>query len=142
MIPAEGGAHGGNGDLRLAIVPNKGDDLFAEVGIEDRLHPTAMLRMRFFVVEAEAIDGVYGEDFDLAGLDEIAERRDESLAFEFPLIACTGGEADQRGSPVAVHDDTKLDAQPWRMPAMIFVLHLRPREGPRRKCGEGESMPA
>ena len=44
--------------------------------------------------------------------------------FELPLVAGAGGKADQRRSPVAVHDDAHVHAQARRMPAVIFAFHV------------------
>src|SRR5260370_42653295 len=106
VIGAERCAHGGNGDsLRLAVVPDEGDNFLAQVRIEHRLDVAAMKGMRALVVEAEAVDGVDGVKLELAAVDEIGESADHRLAFELPFVAGAGGKADQRRAPVAVNDD-------------------------------------
>ena len=139
MIGAKRSAHGGNADAGgLAVIPDKGDDFFAEVGIEDGLDVAAMKGMCALVVETVAVDGVEGEEFESARVDEIGECNDHPLAFEFPLVASAGRETEQRRAPVAVDDYTHLNAEPGRMPMMVFTLHslrLLVMRG-------GESMPA
>jgi hypothetical protein len=71
MICAEGHAHGGDGGLRLAIAPDKGDELLAKVGIENGLDVAAMKGMRGLAVEREAVDGIDAEKFNAARVDEI-----------------------------------------------------------------------
>ena len=91
----------------LAIVPDKGDDFLAQIGVEHGLHVAAMKRVRALVVEAVVVDGIDGEKFDAAGVDEVGERADHALIFEFPLVAGAGGKADQRLAPVAVDHDAE-----------------------------------
>src|SRR5712675_3565382 len=117
VICAEGHAHGGDADLRLATAPDEGHDFFAKVGIEDGLHVAAMKRVRGLVVERKAVDGIDAEEFYFAGVDEIGEGADHALAFEFELVAGAGGETEQRRSPVTVDDHAEFDAEAWRMPA-------------------------
>src|SRR5258708_13354308 len=120
VICAEGHAHRGDTDLRLAIAPDKGHDFFAQVRIEDGLHIAAMKGMRGLVVEGKAVDGIDAEEFYFAGVDEIGERADHALAFELPLIAGGGGEAEQRRSPLAVTHSAPFTAQPCGIPAGYF----------------------
>lgn len=139
VIRAEGCAHGGNGDAgALAIVPDEGNDLFTKVGIEDGLDIAAVERMRAFVVEAEAVDGIDAENFDFAAFDEIGESADHALALKFVFVAGAGGKTENGLSPVAVNDDAQVEPEPGRMPTMIFAFHdvvLARRAG-------RESMPA
>src|SRR5690349_7011594 len=107
VIGAEGHPHGGNGDLGLAIVPDEGDDFFADVAVEHGLDVAAMERVRGFVVEGVAVDGVYGEEFYFAGIDKIGEGADHALALKLKFITGTGGESEKRRSPVAVDDDAQ-----------------------------------
>jgi hypothetical protein len=51
-----------------------------------------MKGMRAFIVKAEAIDGINGEEFHSSSVNEIRQRADHALAFEFHLVARTGGE--------------------------------------------------
>src|SRR5690349_14922093 len=69
VIGAEGSAHGGDGNLRLAVVPDKGNDFFAQVRIELRLNVAAMERMSGLVVEALAVDGIDAVEFDAPCID-------------------------------------------------------------------------
>src|ERR1700674_3783909 len=137
VIRAEGSAHGGNSDaLRLAIVVDEGHDLFAEIGIEHGLDIAAMERMRGFVVEAVAVDGIDAKEFDLAAVNKIGKRADHALAFELPFVAGAGGIADERRPPMAKNGDAQLDAEPRRMPAVVFAFDrvrlMRP--GPRKNA--------
>src|SRR6267142_822413 len=92
MVRAEGSAHRGDGDAgRLAVVPDEGNDFFTQVGVKNRLDVTAMKRMRALVVKAESIDGVNGEEFHSSGFNEVRQRADHALAFEFRLVAGAGG---------------------------------------------------
>src|SRR5262249_10518618 len=63
VIGAEGSAHGGDSNVGFAVVPNERNHFVAEVAIENGLHPAAVLGVRIFVVKAEAVDGVEGEEF-------------------------------------------------------------------------------
>jgi len=125
VIGAEGSAHGGNGDLRLAVIPDEGNDLFAEVGIENGLDIAAVKRVSAFVVKAEAVDGVDGIELDAASIDEIGEGADHALAFEFPFVASTGGKTQERRAPMAVGNDTEIEAEARRQPAMVFTFHQK-----------------
>lgn len=124
VISAKGCSHGGDGDAAAAVVVDEGDDFLGEVGVEDGLHVAAMKGMRGLVVEAESIDGIDGVELDAAGIDEFSERADHALAFEFPLVSGAGGKAKDGRAPVAIGDDTKIEAETGRMPAMEFAFHL------------------
>src|SRR5207249_11246026 len=109
MIRAKRCAHRGDDDaLRLAIVPDEGHDLFAQIRVEHGLHVAAVERMPAFVVKAEPIDGIHRIEFDYAAVDEVAERAHHALAFEFPFIAGAGRKTKQGRAPVAVDHDAKL----------------------------------
>ena len=123
VISAERSAHGGDGDLRLAVVPDKWDDFLAQVGIKNGLHVAAMKGVRASIVKAEAVDGVDGIKFDAAGVNEFGERADHALAFEFEFVAGAGGKADDGRAVMAVGDDAEFEAQASRVPAMIFAIH-------------------
>jgi hypothetical protein len=123
VIGAEGRTHGGNRQMRLTIVPDEGHDFLAQIRIEDGLHITAMERVRALVVETEAVDGIDGVELHAAGVDEIRERADHALAFQFPLIAGAGGKTEERRAPVPVNDNTKFDAQAGRVPTVVVALH-------------------
>src|SRR5580704_9627723 len=124
MVGAEGSAHGGDGDARLATLPNERHHFFGEIGIEDRLDIAAMKWMRALVVKAQTVDGVDAVDLDTAAIDEIRERTNHSLPFHFPLVASTGGKRENRGAPVAVDSNAKIETKAGRMPAVIFTFHL------------------
>src|SRR5271165_1853889 len=125
VIRAEGSAHGGDGNLRLAVIPDERNDLFAEIGIENGLDVAAMKRMSTLVVKAEAIDGIDGIELDAASIDEIGEGTDHALAFEFPFVAGTGGKTDERRTPMTVSDDSEIEAEARRVPAMVFTFHQK-----------------
>ena len=134
VIGAEGSAHRRNGDaLRLTVVPDKRHNLFAKVGIEDGLDIAAVERVRALVVKAEAVDGIDGEELNAAALNKIRKRADHTLAFEFPLIAGAGRKAQKRLAPVAENGHAQLQAEPLRVPTVIFTLH---RVLPLTCCGE------
>lgn len=123
VIGTEGSAHGGDGDARLTIIPDEGDDFLGEIGIEDGLDVAAMKRVSGFVVEAEAVDGVDGVELDAAGVDEFGESANHALAFEFPLVSRAGGETENGRAVVAVNDDAEIEAEARGVPAMIFAFH-------------------
>src|SRR6266850_929460 len=127
MVRAEGSAHRGDGDAgRLAVVPDKGNDFFTQIGVENGLDVAAMKRMRALIIETEAIDGVNGEEFHSSGVNEIRQCADHALAFELHLVAGTGGKAQQRRTVMAIDDHAELDAEPRRVPAVIFAFHPIP----------------
>ncbi len=136
VIGAEGSAHGGNGDLRLAMIPDERNDLFAKVGIENGLYVAAVKRVSTFVVEAETVDGVDGIKLDAASINEISECADHALALEFEFITRTGGETEERWTPMPVSDDAKVQAEAGRVPAVVFTFHARDLSS----CGK-RSMP-
>src|SRR6266849_6407951 len=52
MVRAKGSAHRGDGDAgRLAVVPDEGNDFFAEIGVKNRLDVATMKRMRALIIE-------------------------------------------------------------------------------------------
>src|ERR1700716_1413624 len=55
MVRAERSAHGGDGHLRAAIVPDKRNDFFSQIGVKHGLHVAAMKRMRTLVVKSVMI---------------------------------------------------------------------------------------
>ena len=110
VIGAEGCAHGGDGNARLAVIVDEGNDFLGQVGVEYGLDVTAMEGMSAFVVEAEAVDGINGVELDAAGVDELGEGADHGLAFEFPFVASAGGETEDRRAPMAVGDNTEINA--------------------------------
>src|SRR6266481_9593361 len=127
MVRAEGSAHGRDDDAcRLAVVPDEGNDFFTQTGVENGLDVAAMKRMRTFIVKAEAIDGIDGEQFYSSSVNEIREGPDHTLAFELHLVAGTGGKAQQRRTVMAIDDHTELDAEPRRVPAVVFAFHPLP----------------
>ena len=111
VICAEGGTHGGDSDLGLTIVPDERNDFLPEIGIKDRLHVAAMKRMCSFVIKAQAVDGIDRVDLHAAGINEIRQRADHTLAFEFPFVSGAGGEAEKGRSPVAVGDHPEFEAE-------------------------------
>src|SRR6201981_2512043 len=94
--------------------------------------------MSSFIVKAQAVDGIHAVELKLAAIDEIGERADHGLAFQFPFVAGAGGKADQRRAIMAVNDNAEIEAQAMRIPAMDFTFH---RSGLVKKVGS-ESMPA
>src|SRR5438477_12221043 len=124
VIGAEGRANGGNGDTgRLTIVPDERHDFFAQIRIEHGLNVAAMKWVCALVVKAEAVNGVDGEKFQFAGIDEISKRANQRLPFQFPLISRAGGKPDKRRAPVAVDHDAELETQSIRIPAVKFTFH-------------------
>jgi len=93
-------------------------------------------RVRSLVVKALPVDRIHGEEFDSSGIDEIGERADHALAFEFHLVARTGRETQQRRAPVTVDDHAQFQTKPVRVPAVIFTFHRLPlgRCGKQRVC--------
>src|SRR6267378_5648740 len=127
MIRAEGSAHRGDGDAGgLAVVPDEGNDFFAQIGVKNGLDVAAMKRMRAFIIETEAINGVNGEEFYFSGVNEIRKGPDHALAFELHFVAGAGGKAQQRWAIVSIDDYTELDAEPRRVPAVVFAFHPLP----------------
>src|SRR5262249_50583789 len=107
VVSAERCSHRRDGDAwGLAIVPDEGNDFFTEVGIENRLHVAAMKRMRTVVVEAEAVDGIDGEEFDFSSINEVSERVHHALAFQLELVTGACRKTEKWRAPVAVDDDT------------------------------------
>jgi hypothetical protein len=123
MIGAKGSAHGSDGHLGLAMIPDERNDFFAQIGIENGLHIAAMERMRCFVVKTEAIDGIDGIKFDAAGVDEFGERADHALAFQFKFVAGAGGKTNDGRAVMAIGNDAEFEAETRRVPTMIFALH-------------------
>ncbi len=127
VVCAEGRAHGGNRDaLRLAVVPDKGHDLFTQIRIDHRLDVAAMERVRVFVVKSKPVDGIQGEQFDAPTIDEIRKGTNHTLAFELPFVACAGRKSEQWRAPMAIDDNAKLHAEPVRIPAVILAFHPMP----------------
>src|SRR5580704_19535611 len=89
--------------------------------------------VRRFIVEAEAVDGIDGVEFDAPGINEIGKRADHALPLQLPFIAGAGGEAKQRLAVMSVHDYTQFETEAWRMPLVIFPFHL---SDPCTCCGE------
>jgi hypothetical protein len=125
VIGAEGSAHRGNADLRLAMTPDEGNNFFTQVGIENGLYVAAVKRVSALVVEAETVDGIDGIEFDAAGIDKIAKSADHSLALEFEFIASTGGKTEERRAPMSIGNDAKIQAEARRVPAVVFTFHSR-----------------
>src|ERR1700719_2209879 len=62
VVGAEGHAHGGDANAwGFAVVPDEGDDFFAEVGVENGLDVAAGAGGGGAIVEAGAVDGIYAE---------------------------------------------------------------------------------
>jgi len=137
VIRAERSAHSRNGNLRLAMIPDEGNDLFTEVGIENGLDVTAVKRVSTFVVKAEAIDGIDGVKLDAAGIDEIGEGADHALAFKLPFVAGACGKSEKRRPPMAVGNDSQFEAETGRPPVMIFTFHQKAFLCAAEKYGRG-----
>src|SRR6266581_4878707 len=91
VVCAKGRAHRGDSDaLRLAVVPDEGNNLLAQISVEHRLDVTPVKRVRGLVVEAVVVDGIHRVELHLAAVDEVAERADHALAFELEFIAGAG----------------------------------------------------
>src|SRR5207253_5819145 len=124
VVRAKRSAHRCNRNaLRLAMVPDKRHDLFAQVRIKDRLDVAAVKRVRSLVVKTVPIDRIHAEEFDSSCVDEIRERTDHALALELPLVAGAGRKTKQRRAPMPVNADAQLHAKPVRVPAVLFSLH-------------------
>jgi hypothetical protein len=67
--------------------------------------------MSRFVVKAEPVDGIDGEKFNAAGVDEIGEGPYHALAFKFPFISGARRKAEEWWSPVPIDDDAQFDAE-------------------------------
>src|SRR5271156_5141486 len=77
VVSAERRAHGGNRDvLRLAVVANKGNYFITHVGVKLRLNPTAMKRVRAFIVEPGRIHGVDAEKLYAPGVNQRRQAAD------------------------------------------------------------------
>ena len=107
------------------MIPDEGNNFFAEIGIENGLDVTAVKGVSTFVVEAETVDGVDGIELDAAGVDEIGESADHALALEFEFIAGTGGETEKRRAPMSIGNDTEVQAEAGRVPAVVFTFHAK-----------------
>src|SRR5690348_18279000 len=142
MVGAKRSAHRGDGNLRLAVAPDERNDFLPKVGIEDGLNVAAMEGMGALVVKAQAIDGIDAIKLDATGVDEVCERANQSLAFEFPFIAGAGRKAKNRRTPMAINDNAEFDAESMRIPAMIVALHERAFRAIPDGIAAGESMPA
>src|SRR5277367_573231 len=108
---------------RLATVPNEGHHFFAQVRVKDHLHVTSVKGMRSLIVKTVSINRINGEEFDPAAVDEVRQRRHHALPLKLPFIARARRKSQQRRAPVAVHHHAHLDAQPRRIPAVIFTFH-------------------
>jgi len=127
VVRAEGSAHRGDGNAgRLAIVPDEGHNFFTQVGIENGLHVAAVKRMRALVVKTVPVDRIHREEFDSSCVDEIPERADHALAFEFTLVAGAGRETQEWRAPMPVDDNSELDTEPVGIPSVIFTFHAWP----------------
>src|SRR5579864_1056293 len=139
VIGAERRAHGRNRyPGALTIVPNEGNDFLAKVGIKNGLHVASVKWMRAFVIKTESVDGIDAKEFYFSALDKISQRPDHALTFKLRLVACAGRKPENRLTPVPVDNDAHIEAQPRRVPAVIFAFHnvlLASRAG-------RESMPA
>src|SRR5262249_40459121 len=122
---------------RLKVVQKEGQDFSGKIEIEHRLYIAAMKRVRALVVKTQSVDRVHRVELDLPAVNEITERTNQSLSFEFPLVACAGRKSQQRRAPVTVHHHTQFQAQPVRIPAMHLFFHSQPQTAPtcrRRRC--------
>jgi IMP cyclohydrolase len=125
VISAKGCAHGGDGNARLAMIVDEGDDFLGEVGIEDGLDVAAMKGMGTLIVEAKTVDGVNAVELDAASVNEFGEGADHALAFEFPLVTGAGWETENGRSPVAIGNDAEIKAKTGGMPAVEFAFHRK-----------------
>ena len=96
-----------------------------------------MKRVSAFVVEAETVDRIDGEELQLTAVDKIRQCSDHGLALEFPFIASASGKTDKGRTPVAVDNDAQLESQAMGIPAMEFTFHQeRPLSTVHSKFGE------
>src|ERR1700722_2465783 len=130
MIRTKRSAHGGNRNpWRLTTVPNKRNHLFAYVSIELRLHVAAMKRMCVLVVKPGPVYGVHAEEFHATRVNQRGQRANHSLPIKFPFVAGAGRKSHQRGSPMPIDHNAHVQAEPMRIPTVIFSFHIAPDGG-------------
>jgi hypothetical protein len=112
--------------VRLAVVANKGNYFVTDIGVELRLNPTAMKRVRALVIKTGGIYGIDAEKLHAPSVDQGRQTPDEALALKLPLIAGAGWESEERRAPVPVHNDSHIEAETMRIPPMIFPFHVAP----------------
>jgi hypothetical protein len=81
--------------------------------------------MRAAVTERVAVVHVDREGLHAAGLDELGDRPDETLALVLAFVAAARREEDHRRSPVPVDDDVHVAAEAVRVPSVDLALHAR-----------------
>jgi len=85
-----------------------------------------MERVRALVIKTGGIHGIDAEKLHAASVDQGRQTSDEALALKLPLIAGAGGESQERRPPVAVNNDSHIEAEAMRIPPMIFPFHVAP----------------
>src|SRR5262249_52311556 len=95
----------------LALVVNEGNELFGDIGVVLRLHPTAMEWMRAFIIKGIALHAVDAEDADTSLLDVRAEGADHGLPFLLELVAHAGGKGEDGPAVIAVDGDAHVAAE-------------------------------
>ena len=109
-----------------AIIANKRNHFLSNIRVELRFDVAAMKGVRAFVVKAGGIHGIDAEEFHAPRIDQRRESPDQSLPFEFPLVARAGGKPEQRRPPVTVDHYSHFKTEALRIPAMIFPFHFAP----------------
>ena len=109
------------GRLRAGV--DERQDLLVHVLVEHPLPPAAMERMRALVQERLHVVGADAEDLDASAVDELAQRVDQPLTVQLPLVAVAGGEGEQRRPPVAEDRDPHVVTEPGRIPDVMFDAH-------------------
>ena len=77
--------------------------------------------------------GADAEHLDPARLDELADRADQPLPVQLPLVAVAGRKGEQRRSPVPEDRDAHVVPQPRRIPVVVFDAHWVNYDGTRTR---------
>jgi hypothetical protein len=91
---------------------DEGKDLFADVLVEHPLTPAAVERMRAAVEERLVVVRADAEDLHAPGVDVLADRVDEALPLELPLVALARRKGEQRRTPVPEDRDAHVVLEP------------------------------
>ena len=98
---------------RLAAGVHEGNDLVADVFVEQALTPAAMERVRLLVEKRFVIVRADAEDFHAAGIDEIADRPDQAVPLKLPFIAMARRECEKGRAPMAKDGHAHVVSELW-----------------------------
>src|SRR5918912_766395 len=105
------------------MMPHEWNHLMADVLVVHALHPAPVERMRAAVRERISVGRIDAEHLHAPGVDELADRANQTLTVVFPFVAAAGREGDHRRAPMPEYHHAHVAPYAIGMPAVSLSTH-------------------